>query len=140
MIKTLLGAVAVGALCALGPVGAASADVAFATPTLNIGCYGTSVEVRCDIGRSSATRPKRPRSCEFDWGNAFGLGRTGRGFGICAGDTALPDPNRPPRILRYGRSIRVNARITCTSRVTGLTCRNRQGHGFLLSKQRIRLY
>ena len=135
-------------LLAIGAAGAAmaafaataSADVQFATPSLNIGCYGDSTGVRCDIRKTSAKKPPRPRACRFDWGTAYGLTRTGKGRGICASDTALPDPNRPGRILRYGKSIRVNARITCTSRRTGLTCRNTKKHGFLLSKQKIKLY
>lgn len=118
----------------------ASADVRFATPSLNIGCYGDATSVRCDIRHTSGKKPPRPRACRFDWGTAYGLTRTGRGRGICASDTTLPDPKRPGRILKYGKSIRVNARITCTSRITGLTCRNTKKHGFMLSKQRIRLY
>lgn len=135
-------------LLALGVVGAAlaafagtaSADVRFATPSLNIGCYGSSTSVRCDIRNTSGKKPPRPRSCRFDWGTAYGLTRTGRGHGLCASDTTLPDPRRPGPILKYGRSIRVNAKITCTSRRTGLTCRNTKKHGFILSTQRIKLY
>lgn len=118
----------------------ANADVSFKTPSNNIGCYGTSTEVRCDIRTSSAKRPPKPRSCRADWGTAFELTRTGRGHGRCVSDSALPYPGSGMRTLRYGTSIRVNNRITCTSRTTGLTCRNTRGHGFLLSKTKIRLY
>lgn len=138
-LRVLIAGAAAAAAIAAG-AGSASAAVTFATPSLNVGCYGTSTDVRCDIRRSSARRPSKPRSCEFDWGTAFGLTRTGRGRGLCVSDTVLPDPSNPPRILRYGRSIRVNKRIVCTSRTTGLRCRNTAGHGFLLSRQRIRLY
>ncbi|MFP5451097.1 MAG: DUF6636 domain-containing protein [Thermoleophilia bacterium] len=138
-LRVLIAGAAAAAAIA-GAAGTASAAVTFATPTLNIGCHGTAKDVRCDIRSSSARRPPKPRVCDFDWGTAFGLTRRGKGRGLCVSDTVLPDPGRPPRILRYGRSIRVNARIVCTSRRTGLTCRNAAGHGFLLSKQRIRLY
>lgn len=141
-MKTPLGGLVLSAALAalaVAPIGDAGAAT-FATPSLNIGCYSTTTDVRCDIRRSRATRPSRPRGCRFDWGTAYGLTRTGRGRGLCVSDTALPNPSNPPRILRYGRSIRVNAGITCTSRRAGLTCRNRAGHGFFLSRERIRLF
>ncbi len=135
----LVAAIAGGALAATAAGG--SAAVQFKTPSANIGCYGTSTDVRCDIRRSTGTRPPKPRTCRFDWGTAFGLTRTGRGRGLCVSDTTLPYPGQTGvRTLKYGRSIRVNARIVCTSRRTGLTCRNTAGHGFFLSKSRIRLY
>lgn len=114
--------------------------VRFATPSRNIGCVGMSTDVRCDIASSRAPRPPRPKNCRGDWGNAFAVERTGRGHGLCASDTVLPGPNDPVRILRYGTTIRLGGGLSCTSRRAGLTCRNRGGHGFFLSKQRIRLF
>lgn len=138
--STLLIALVAGGALAAG-AGAAGAAVQFKTPSNNIGCYGTSTEVRCDVRSSTGKRPPKPRACRFDWGTAFVLTRTGRGRGLCVSDTVLPYPGQTGvRTLAYGRSIRVNARITCTSRRVGLTCRNRAGHGFFLSKTRIRLY
>lgn len=139
-IRSLIavGAAAAGLAALAGPAGAA---VMFKTPSGNIGCYGTSTDVRCDIRQSSGTKPAKPRACKFDWGTAYGLTRTGRGRGLCVSDTTLPYPGQTGvRTLRYGKSIRVNRRITCTSQTSGLTCRNTAGHGFFLSKQRIRLY
>jgi hypothetical protein len=49
---------------------------------------------------------------------------------VCAGDTALGAKN----VLAYGRTWQ-RGPITCTSRVTGLTCRNARGHGFFLSRE-----
>jgi hypothetical protein len=43
------------------------------------------------------------------------------------------------RVLAYGRTLRVGG-IRCTSAVTGLTCRNRSGHGFFLSRERWRKF
>jgi Family of unknown function (DUF6636) len=40
--------------------------------------------------------------------------------------------------LGYGRSYSWHG-IRCASRTTGLTCRNRSGHGFFLSRQRQRV-
>jgi hypothetical protein len=42
-------------------------------------------------------------------------------------------------ILRYGRSWTWRA-IRCTSRRTGLTCKNQSGHGFVLSRQSQRVF
>ena len=51
-----------------------------------------------------------------------------------------PVGNLHARVLRYGTS-RAFGRFTCTSRTTGLTCRDRRsGHGFEVSRQRQRLF
>jgi hypothetical protein len=43
-------------------------------------------------------------------------------------------------VLAYGHSRSVG-RFTCTSRTTGLTCRDRRsGHGFEVSRERQRLF
>lgn len=117
----------------------AMALTSFATPSRNIGCIGDRTEVRCDIRESTATPPKKPKNCEFDWGDAFAVGPKGRGHGVCHGDTALPAPGQRIRILKYGTSITLG-KITCTSRRTGLTCRNTADHGFFLSRQKIRVF
>lgn len=41
--------------------------------------------------------------------------------------------------LAYGRSWR-RLGISCSSRSDGLTCRNRSGHGFFLSRERQRIF
>ena len=51
---------------------------------------------------------------------------------------AVGDPSSP--VLAYGKSRRFG-RFTCTSRTTGLTCRDRRsGHGFTVSRERQRLF
>ena len=42
-------------------------------------------------------------------------------------------------ILRYGRTYR-GFGIRCTSRMSGLRCTNRSGHGFTLSRERQRTF
>ena len=60
----------------------------------------------------------------------------------CAGD---PGPflgfelHRHIRTLRYGRHWS-GAGMRCTSRTRGLTCRNRDGHGFFLSRAHWHLF
>jgi Family of unknown function (DUF6636) len=51
-------------------------------------------------------------------------------------------PNRgyydpaPGRLLRFGQSWKVGAYWRCVSRSTGLTCRNRAGHGWWVGRSR----
>ena len=49
--------------------------------------------------------------------------------------------NQHPRYvpLPYGRSWHSGS-FTCTSRVAGVTCRSRAGHGFFVSRQNYRLF
>jgi uncharacterized protein DUF6636 len=125
------------ALAMLAAPGVSSGlGVDFTTPSRNIGCFGDATFVRCDISQTRAKPPPKPRSCRFDWGNAFKLGQRGRARRICVSDSAL----RSRHVLEYGRTQRLGRRITCTSRRTGLTCRNRDGHGFLLSRERVHLF
>ena len=55
----------------------------------------------------------------------------GRATPTCAGDT-VDDPRMP--ILRYGHMWRRGA-FVCASRLTGVTCPNRAGHGFVLARE-----
>jgi hypothetical protein len=118
------------------PGSSAGIGVDFTTPSRNIGCAGDATFVRCDIRQTRVKPPPKPRSCKFDWGNAFELRQRGRARRLCHSDTVLGSR----RVLAYGRSTRLGRRITCTSRRSGLTCRNRDGHGFFLSRARIRLF
>jgi hypothetical protein len=139
MGRRALGAALVAVSALLVWSASAVALTSFATPSRNIGCIGDRTEVRCDIRQTSATPPKKPANCRFDWGDAFSVRPTGRGRGVCHSDTALPAPGQKIRILAYGTSITLG-KITCTSRRSGLTCRNRGDHGFLLSREKIRVF
>jgi hypothetical protein len=127
-------AVAAGVAALVVPAGAAAA-VHFRTPSGNIGCYVDRSFIRCDISRTAAKPPPQPASCELDYGNAFEMSRTGRPRRICHGDTVLGGR----RVLSYGETLRSGA-FTCTSRSSGLTCRNAGGHGWFLSRERVRLF
>jgi len=118
------------------PGSSAALGITFSTPSRNIGCVGDSTFVRCDISQTTVKPPPKPRTCKFDWGNAFEVRGRGRARRLCVSDSALGSR----RILRYGQTQKIGARITCTSRKAGLTCRNRDGHGFFLSRARIRLF
>lgn len=138
MIRTLAAAAAAAAL--LGAAASASAAPtlsvrAFQTPSGNIGCFFGSGSLRCDILETSAAIPRRPRSCQQDWGKAFEMTKGGRARRICVGDTAV-NPNAPK--LGYGR-IWARGAFVCFSRVAGLECTNSTGNGWTLSRQRITL-
>ena len=122
------------ALAGLAAPAASALD--FTTPSRNIGCAGDATFVRCDISQTRAKPPPKPRSCRFDWGNAFHLGPRGRPSRLCVSDTVLGSR----RVLGYGRTKRFGRRVICTSRRAGLTCRNADGHGFFLSRERVRLF
>ena len=129
----------VAALLAL-PAAASAADfVFFKTPSGNIGCafidfHGRSL--RCDLREITNRPPPRPASCEFDYGQAFGLTPRGRAHRLCVSDSVM-DPSA--RTVRYGHGIR-RFGIRCTSRRSGLRCVNRRAHGFALSRDAQRLF
>jgi hypothetical protein len=123
-----------GAAAAVWAPAASAAFVHFRTPSGNIGCIGDATGLRCDVRTTSAPTPRRPAGCDLDYGDAFAMTPRGRARRICHGDTALGGRT----VLPYGRSRRVGP-FLCVSRTAGLTCRNRAGHGWFLSRERIRL-
>jgi hypothetical protein len=109
---------------------AAAAPSSFQTPSHGIACALQGATLRCDVRAPEHAVP-RPASCDLDFGDSFVLRRHGRAHALCHGDTVL---DAHARVLRYGRRWQ-RAGLTCTSRRSGLTCRNRAGHGFRLSRQ-----
>jgi hypothetical protein len=109
----------------VSPVKAAIGE--FHTPSGNIGCVSDGGYLRCDILQKFWKSPARPASCH--------MRKTGAVGWTCHGDTAL----HAGSALAYGKTWYYGA-FTCTSQITGLTCRNRSGHGFFLSKQSYRVF
>jgi hypothetical protein len=108
----------------------------FQTPTRNIVCGGTNGSqawLRCDITSGLKPKPARPKSCEFDYGGTLTLSAKGRARIGCVSDAVLPNPPKAP-VLAYGKVWR-HGPFRCKSARTGLTCRNKAGHGFFLSRQ-----
>ncbi len=105
----------------------------FQTPSHNIGCvYSTSpANVRCDIRTGLKPPPAKPRGCMNDWTFGYQVSSRGRARTVCAGDTVF---SPTARVIRYGTTWRGGS-FSCSSRRTGLRCRNATGHGFFLSKQ-----
>lgn len=119
----------------------AAAFTAFESPSGNIGCYvDRSAGARCDVAKREWTVTQRPRGCpaDMDFGQGMIVNRGGRGHVVCAGDTALLGGDGP--VLAYGQS-RTEGRYRCTSRRSGMRCVNRRnGHGFVVSRERYRLF
>jgi hypothetical protein len=148
MVRTLaLLAIALVVTCAVGAstgTGATKAPAYFETPSGNIACawfadFDTPSKtfLRCEIASLLRPRPKRPASCDVDWGYGLTLANTGRAAVLCAGDTIRRTGRRA--VLAYGTTWRKRG-FSCRSESVGLTCRNIAGHGFFLSRERWRRF
>jgi len=119
---------------------AANEFIYFKTPSGNIHCawydLDQAPEVRCDIRNFTASF-KRSADCELDWGFAFAVGaKSGKGAVLCAGDTVI---SPEAKVLAYGKTFSEGG-ISCVSGTKGLTCKNRKGHGFSLSRTKQRIF
>jgi hypothetical protein len=132
-------ALALAALLLL-PAAAGAGITGFQTPSGNIFCAYVSFEnlreLRCDISRTTNAPPPKPKSCEHDWGYAFGLSPRGKGHRICVSDTPM-DPSF--KKLAYGRTWK-RGPFTCRSRTAHLRCTNTRGHGFQLNRSKQTLF
>ena len=107
----------------------------FMTPSGNIFCNGAveSREISCTIvERMGQPALQRPASCTATWGHTFHLSATGAVTLAC---TNAPRRVNYTDIASYGATGQFGD-ITCQSETTGLTCRNRDGRGFFLSRSR----
>lgn len=131
-----MGAAAVMALSLAG-TGPAAADVwTFNTPSGNIYCdVGLSAEssdIFCVIARRSGPpAAPRPASCDGVWGHGFGMTSSGRAEMVC---TLSAEAFEGQDVIPYGRREDFGG-VVCESERTGLTCTNRDGHGFFLSRR-----
>jgi Family of unknown function (DUF6636) len=111
----------------------------FQTPTGNIRCMFDDTDdtpyVRCDMKFNEVQTSQRARDCDLDWGGAFAVDAR-RAERVCHGDT-LTHEEFP--VLPYGATWRA-AGITCVSQQSGLTCTNRKGRGFQLSRATQRIF
>lgn len=121
---------------------------AFKTPSRNIVC-GYSIapdhtaSMECGI-KSGLKPPPKPIACDAGDPNDKRVSLRDRGRAVpvlCAGDPGplLPQIELKADVLDYGDAVSFGG-ITCESQTAGLTCRNRDGHGFFLSRQRWRTF
>jgi hypothetical protein len=119
----------------------------FRSPSKNIKCLfvpGGRSMMLCQIAHADYARKLEAYcaapSIGVDWGG-FSLGPTKKGSVVCTGGVLYdPDTQHPSYVtLPYGHVWRHGA-FTCWSRVTGVTCRNRKGHGLFVSRQTWRVW
>jgi len=135
-VLLVAGALALAGCLSLVATARADIVISFRTPSANIGCvfasgFGSPNNLRCDIRSRLRPRPHRPRGCDLDWGDSYEMTANGRVGLTCHGDTAILPSSR---VLHYGKRW-THGGFTCKSRASGLTCRNRAGHGFFLSRR-----
>lgn len=103
------------------------------TPSGNITCFVSRGTLRCEIAQASY-RSQLQRACHaqasLDW-HGFEVSPSERGVRTCSGGALYDAPPRY-RTLAYGRTWRIGS-VTCTSRITGLTCRA-GAHGLFISR------
>jgi len=130
--------ISAAALVSSASLGAAKYP-SFKTPSGNIVCghsgrSDSAVYVACGI--ESGLRPAPRNTCvDLDYsGKRMSLRASGRAvIDLCAGDPGPFLLKDTAPVLGYGSSWHGRG-ITCMSRRTGLTCTNRNGHGFSLSR------
>ncbi len=113
----------------------------FKTPSGKIFCQwvtGGSPSASVECGVTTGLVPKLPKTgsgCQhLDYvGNRISLSVTGRAQPVpCAGDAGpFADPDHSV-LLRYGKTWSAGG-LTCSEKTSGLTCKNRSGHGFFMS-------
>jgi len=150
MRVALFAAVAVLAVVA-GATAAPKPIPGIRSPTGNIKCLYVPrsgalglADLICSIGRS-AYGAKLQRRCQsgkagVDW-HGFELTATRKATVLCTGGIMYDPQRQKPTYstLPYGRTWR-KAPFTCVSRLTGITCRSRAGHGLFISRRSYRLF
>jgi hypothetical protein len=124
----------------------AAKNGAFKTPSGNIVC-GYSIaplgDASVECGVKSGLKPPPPRvSCSAGDPNDKRVSLTASGRAVpvtCAGDPGPFVSEAKASVLGYGHAWSGGG-ISCTSATTGLTCTNRVGHGFFLSRERWRSF
>ena len=114
--------------------------ITFQSPSGNAHCSFSLADdgsgyARCELREFTGKVPPRPKDCDLDWVPQAAVDQRGRVtvFG-CQGDTSV-NPGSPK--LAYGKSMK-SGPFTCTSAVTGITCKVKSGRGFLVSKAAIK--
>jgi hypothetical protein len=153
MIRRLVAAVVFACAFASATTGSATAAVplpGFHSPSGNITCLFLLPNrmLLCSIAHASyaatlqdrCLNPNGEKGAGVDW-HGWSLSRAGKGSILCSGGI-LYDPGkyRPSYVtLPYGRSMS-RGDFTCWSRITGVTCRNRHGHGLFVSRESWRVW
>jgi hypothetical protein len=146
-LSVTLIACALGLAPASGLAMPSSVLPGFRSPSGNIKCLYQPVApafLYCTIGAANyanklvAYCAAAPRG--VDWAG-FTLGKKSKGSVACSGGTLYePSPQHPRYVtLAYGNTWRRSV-FTCSSRATGVTCRNPNGHGMFISRESYRVW
>jgi hypothetical protein len=131
------------AVALIAPTGAVAKTIlpGFHSPSGNIKCFygpGRPAVLRCQIGQASyagrLTAYCGSPPIGVDWAG-FELTPTRKGAVTCSGGVLYsPERQRPVFVNQpYGTTWKHGA-FTCASERTGITCRNRTGHGLFISR------
>lgn len=116
-------------------MGSGVAPAFFRTPSGNILCEAWTYKGRTGVGCVVLSeRVPRP----YRQGRDYHLWTLDSGIGVLD-DYTRWKPHSTYSVLRYGRTFTRGA-VSCDSRVTGLRCTSRGGHGYFLSRQRQRVW
>ena len=97
---------------------------------------GLNPKVECVTKIKGKPILPRPKDCEFEWGELFSVGATGKASLVCASDTpAVPDSP----ILKEGGTIKGKG-WQCTASGDSLTSSNKEKHGFKISQAKQKLF
>ena len=122
----------------------------FKSPSGNIVCVytttGAPAVVECGIKTGLKPKPPYTRECR-----RLGLDHNADRIGLnatggrprprsCSGDAGPFVGAASARVLGYGKTWTGRAGLRCRSAFAGMTCRNRRGHGFFLSRARWRTF
>jgi hypothetical protein len=117
----------------------------FKTPSGNIHCLAFREKVgdepykshlRCDMSQNNAKIPPKPKTCEFDWGNYFGISAVGRARRECVSDSVAGNY----AVLPYGKKWVVKGAFSCNVTRSRLRCVNTSDRGFELSVNQQKLF
>ena len=140
MVRLARISVAVCIACTVLASPAAGSVTSFKSPSGNIHCVISGKGVRCDLKRRDWHPPPAPSTCDVDYGQGVSVSRRGPGEFVCAGDTTISPSNSQ---LGYGDRVkRGRFRCIATEREQEtVRCVNRRnGHGFRLSANDVKLF
>ena len=108
----------------------------FSDPTGNIGCALDEKHVRCDVAKHSWKPPKKPASCDLDFGQGISVEGEEEARFVCAGDTTLG----AKKTLKVHQQVQVGV-FGCRTDPNAVVCSNEDsGHGFTISRGSYELF
>jgi hypothetical protein len=147
LAAVLVACVAMASLASISAAKSKSVLGSFKTPSGNIICvysYGGGVTENIECGIKSGLKPPPAHvNCHGagDFTNQrISLRATGRAsYVTCAGDPGPFASQNSAHVLNYGKKWS-HGPISCSSATNGLTCTNKSGHGFFLSRAHSRRF